>query len=112
VISKKRILILVLVVPIITALFPSLSHAAMGASCQFATYAKNIKFSDDWNTAPKISTSSDTIEPGGSVKAWLVSSGWPCPPYSWNIGGRGYEVAPLATYGIGKTVTITCPGGT
>ena len=112
VMSIRKILMLILIIPAVTPFFFKNSHAEVVGGCQIVTYPNNITFSDDWYSAPTICTSSETVSPGGTVNAWVIFSGWHCPPYSWSVLGTGYEIAPAVTHSNGEVVTIKCLTGT
>jgi hypothetical protein len=106
----KKILMLILMIPAITALLSIPSNAEAGASCSFVTVPKHITYLDGWNSSPKIYTSSDTVAPSESVNAWAMSSGWPCPPYSWSVAEAGYTITPT-TNNDTDLATLTAPAG-
>ena len=109
---KKKILMIILMIPMIIALLPILSQAAMGASCSFVTVPNNITYPDGWFSTPQIQTSSDVIDQGNPVNACVVSSGLPCIPYNWSVSGTGYPLSKATTYGDLEKTVLSCIGGT
>jgi hypothetical protein len=69
---------------------------------------------ENWRASykPKIKSSSDTIDAGGSITLWVDSERHGLPPYNWGVSGTGYSISPGTTNNHAETVTLTCASGT
>ena len=61
---------------------------------------------------PKIKSSRDEIDAGGSITLWVDSGGKSLPPYNWSVSETGYSISPGTTNSALETVTLTCDEGT
>ncbi|MBW1707274.1 MAG: hypothetical protein JRJ86_19290 [Deltaproteobacteria bacterium] len=78
------------------------------------TLYDEFTFPDGWRDPykPKIKSSSDTIDAGGSITLWVDSGGHGIPPYNWSVSETGYSISPSITNNYAETVTLTCASGT
>lgn len=73
------------------------SSRLYAAQCTMPTIPGKVVFPSNWHGKPKIYTEKETVEQNDSVYTWVVSTGWPCPPYTWSINGEEFELERGAT---------------
>jgi len=61
---------------------------------------------------PTIVPSGTTIDPGGSITAYVSSGELACPPFAWEVSGTGYSYSDPETDGDGEETTLSSAAGT
>jgi hypothetical protein len=85
---------------IIVGLMLIVADNAISGPCMMPTAPKEVEYPDGWFGGIEIYTSSEEVEPGGTVDVWAVSSGGlPCVPYRWSVSGNGFELGSDSTWG-------------
>ena len=72
--------------------------------CVFPTGTEEVTYPLHWaGSALTVYASDDKVSRGTSVQVWVESNGHGCPPYHWQVTGRGFHFDSL----IGPTTSIT-----
>jgi hypothetical protein len=69
----------------------SWSQAQQGI-CVFPTGTEEVVYPPAWHDSVlAVYSSADTVRRGNTIQVWLEADGHGCPPYQWQVSGRGFH---------------------
>jgi len=65
--------------------------------CVFPTGTEDVAYPPGWHDSVlAVYAGDDKVSRGNSVQVWVDSNGHACPPYQWQVTGRGFHFESIA----------------